>query len=452
MAQRTVALCDGKYIGIETIYTIINGKQINIPDKLKELRNKSRNNQLYCPCGCGINLILVAGDKNLREQHFREKTGSGNYECNMPIEGKVSIDSKIVLKCWLDEKLGADDIQSRVPIDTVENTKRKPEFTFLSIEKKLAIRYWNTRANIIDDRLDVLDGNLSGIKVVYVVDEHNGGTDGQYPEALMKIQDRQGYCLLLSIKGTDYNKATIKGVFYDRDIDGIWKEIVFVNDKLNEFSIENNEIVYADEDIEKLLSTAKIDFIKDKEIEKERREEQERQHAEYLQKILEENETRRQKYLLDQEKKKQNQAEEDKKQVIEFSKKIELQMEKEYQQDEKIRSNRSSDFEQQEIQVRDSAGNRWIRCEFCGKEAKEKEFSVYGGVGRINLGTCKECFANNPAVKDRVKEDREKRKQKIDPNKCPECGGVLKEKTGKYGLFMGCVNYPLCRYTKNIRK
>lgn len=38
MAQRTVALCDGKYIGIESIYTVVNGCQINIPDKLKELR------------------------------------------------------------------------------------------------------------------------------------------------------------------------------------------------------------------------------------------------------------------------------------------------------------------------------------------------------------------------------------------------------------------------------
>ncbi len=52
MAQRTVALCDGKYIGIESIYTVVNGCQINIPDKLKELRAKSQNNELFCPCGC----------------------------------------------------------------------------------------------------------------------------------------------------------------------------------------------------------------------------------------------------------------------------------------------------------------------------------------------------------------------------------------------------------------
>ena len=142
MAQRTVALCNGKYIGIETIYTVINGWQINIPEKLKELRAQSQRNELFCPCGCGTNLILVAGDKNLREQHFREKPGTGTYECNMPTEGKTSVDSKIVLKCWLDDKLESNDIESRVPIDTVEDTKREPEFTFLSMENKFAIRYW----------------------------------------------------------------------------------------------------------------------------------------------------------------------------------------------------------------------------------------------------------------------------------------------------------------------
>ena len=67
MAQRTVALCNGKYIGIESIYTVVNGNQINIPYKLINLREKSRSNKLFCPCGCGANLILVAGDKNLRE-------------------------------------------------------------------------------------------------------------------------------------------------------------------------------------------------------------------------------------------------------------------------------------------------------------------------------------------------------------------------------------------------
>ena len=70
MAQRTVALCDGKFIGIESIYTVIDGKQINIPDKLEQLRAKSRNNELFCPCGCGANLVLVAeiGRASCRER------------------------------------------------------------------------------------------------------------------------------------------------------------------------------------------------------------------------------------------------------------------------------------------------------------------------------------------------------------------------------------------------
>ena len=67
MAQRTVALCDEEYIGIKSIFTVIHGRQINIPEKVEVLREKSRRNQLFCPCGCGANLTLVAGDRNLRE-------------------------------------------------------------------------------------------------------------------------------------------------------------------------------------------------------------------------------------------------------------------------------------------------------------------------------------------------------------------------------------------------
>lgn len=42
MTQRTVAICNGKYIGIETVYTAIKDLQINILDKLKKIREKVR--------------------------------------------------------------------------------------------------------------------------------------------------------------------------------------------------------------------------------------------------------------------------------------------------------------------------------------------------------------------------------------------------------------------------
>ena len=39
-------------------------------------------------------------------------------------------------------------------------------------------------------------------------------------------------------------------------------------------------------------------------------------------------------------------------------------------------------------------------------------------------------------------------KEANDINKCPKCGGDLVERIGKYGKFIGCSNYPKCKYTK----
>jgi DNA topoisomerase I len=39
---------------------------------------------------------------------------------------------------------------------------------------------------------------------------------------------------------------------------------------------------------------------------------------------------------------------------------------------------------------------------------------------------------------------------KVLSDPCPECGGVLVEKDGRYGKFIACKNFPQCKYTKNI--
>ena len=49
--------------------------------------------------------------------------------------------------------------------------------------------------------------------------------------------------------------------------------------------------------------------------------------------------------------------------------------------------------------------------------------------------------------KEHIKNIRENIIDK-DPNKCPKCGGQLVERNGKYGRFIGCSNYPRCKYTK----
>lgn len=36
------------------------------------------------------------------------------------------------------------------------------------------------------------------------------------------------------------------------------------------------------------------------------------------------------------------------------------------------------------------------------------------------------------------------------PHVCPKCGGTLVERTGKYGPFYGCSNFPRCKHTAQI--
>ena len=37
---------------------------------------------------------------------------------------------------------------------------------------------------------------------------------------------------------------------------------------------------------------------------------------------------------------------------------------------------------------------------------------------------------------------------KTDGGVCPKCGGALIMRDGKYGRFIGCSNFPKCRYTQ----
>ena len=302
MAQRTVALCDGKYIGIETIFTVIDGKQINIPDRLKELRMKSQNNELFCPCGCGANLILVAGDKNLREQHFRIKDGQHFEDCTVVTEGKTSVESKIVLKCWLDDNLHTEDLESRVPICDVADSKRRYEFTFISRGCGIAVDYCHNRANLSDEKQSVLEENSYGIKIIHIVDYMNGGADGQYPEGLMKIQAKQKYCLLLSVADANYNTAEMRAVFYDQDIDGLWKEIVFAEGLLKEYRIDSQgNILFNGKTLFSHLEGAILRFRNSINVERQRREEEKKRRDELIkqqQKDL--------KRLLEEQRKRQN--------------------------------------------------------------------------------------------------------------------------------------------------
>ncbi len=66
-------------------------------------------------------------------------------------------------------------------------------------------------------------------------------------------------------------------------------------------------------------------------------------------------------------------------------------------------------------------------------------------VNKINISNITDKYAKKEHInyiRDNIIDD--------DTNKCPKCGGQLVQRKGKYGIFMGCSNYPKCKYTKNI--
>ena len=55
---------------------------------------------------------------------------------------------------------------------------------------------------------------------------------------------------------------------------------------------------------------------------------------------------------------------------------------------------------------------------------------------------CTECGAANDVTDDNILDEDEDTYQ----NECPKCGGQLVKRVGKYGNFIGCSNYPRCKY------
>lgn len=428
MAQRTVALCDGKFVGIESIFTVVDGKQINIPEKLSALRLKSRKNELFCPCGCGSNLILVASENNLREQHFRLKNSEFNKKCQAVTEGKRSVDSKIVLKCWLDEKLGDGELESRVPIADVSDTNRRFEFTFLSKVYSIGISYCHDRVNISNEKLKHLADHSAYISLVHILDACNFRADGQYPEAEMKIQNLQGFCLLLDINDKlDYYKADMRAVFYAQNLDGLWEEISICDSKLSNYAFDRGMLTCNGVAITGLAIRAKKEYAAKLEAEREERVLARKQREAYEREKRSLAEKRRLEFLKQKE-----------------EQRIEVEKSAEKDDMEYVKNN----IDQQNKPVVDSKGVRWIRCEFCKKIATDSEFTSYGGANHINLGTCKACRANNPKaqISRKMISSNKPAMSKRDPNECPRCGGKIVEKIGRYGRFRSCSNFPRCDY------
>lgn len=384
--KRSKCIYENRAIGIESVYNIIDGKQINIPGVVEKLRRLGREKKLFCDCGCGRNLRLVASDKNIKTQHFREIPGTGFRECETKEESKRSIDSKIILKCWLEDKLKHEDIECRVPICDVSDYKRKFEYTFISRSNRIAVSYTGERENLISEKIKLLKENDKTVRVFFIVDCSNYGSNEQYPEYMNKIQNEQGYCLFLSIcDREEYYKARFQVAFSYKDYRGLWKEESVANDFLYKYTISEGQIEYEGKSIEDLVRNHR-DRIADND----------RIQADLAEKNRAEEERRR----LEEEQKKLEEFEACRNECVEKQKKYDALTEIQkatHKTDvaEKIAAfeefKLKSDFDQQDTPIVWTTGVRYKKCIKCGKVLPADRFLPRGVSSHKNKGICKTC-------------------------------------------------------------
>ena len=55
-------------------------------------------------------------------------------------------------------------------------------------------------------------------------------------------------------------------------------------------------------------------------------------------------------------------------------------------------------------------------------------------------------------IKENINNNTEELRKEVVMNRCPRCGNELVIRKGKTGEFVGCLSFPKCRYTKEIKK
>ena len=104
-------------------------------------------------------------------------------------------------------------------------------------------------------------------------------------------------------------------------------------------------------------------------------------------------------------------------------------------------------FPDKELKLRgdqnDNSDENQKFCPECGSQLKKRKGKFGPFWGCVNYPDCrytldiKEFSASESSLPD-------------GKDICPECGGILRERKGKFGPFMGCSHFPQCRFTRKI--
>ncbi|MCV2503842.1 MAG: type I DNA topoisomerase, partial [Neisseriaceae bacterium] len=112
------------------------------------------------------------------------------------------------------------------------------------------------------------------------------------------------------------------------------------------------------------------------------------------------------------------------------------------------------DFSQQ-VEEKDNISRKEVTTEdldeICPKCQKHKLQIKFGRRGKfIACSGYPDCdYTRNI---DQTKEDKAEEPEIVEDRTCPKCGGQLIYKRGPYGRFIGCSNYPKCKYIESLNK
>jgi DNA topoisomerase-1 len=91
-------------------------------------------------------------------------------------------------------------------------------------------------------------------------------------------------------------------------------------------------------------------------------------------------------------------------------------------------------------------------CDKCGSKMIIKTGRYGKFLACSNFPDCKNAKPLDKGGVAKVDKELEKLKEQFKGEKCEKCGSEMTIKKGKYGYFKGCSNYPKCKNIKNIKQ
>ena len=87
------------------------------------------------------------------------------------------------------------------------------------------------------------------------------------------------------------------------------------------------------------------------------------------------------------------------------------------------------------------------------KEEKIEDYvSMAHRINAMNVVDKKYRKQHIEDIKENINNNNEELRKEVVMNRCPRCGNELVIRKGKTGEFVGCLSFPKCRYTKEIKK